>query len=304
MRRVKKRLSLIFSQALRATSPQAAPSESPIEMRPPATVPTVTPSVAIAPPSPPVSPSPAPAVAISRKVANTLAEPSESPAETRPAVAIIPPALRPVSAAPFGPPPSSRQVADRVALYQGQPGRQVGPNPVELPSSAASGAGPAERHHGASATESRLAGAGPTVLIERIAQLDYDPQQPSPKVEWRERLIESPPQEGSSTRQPPAPQPPAAAPQPLKPADSAAAPGTPQVVVPQQVRLAPRPVSLPFVAPAASARPSAAPTIQVTIGRIEVRATPPTPATPRKASAKPAAMSLEEYLKQRSEGRR
>jgi len=47
-----------------------------------------------------------------------------------------------------------------------------------------------------------------------------------------------------------------------------------------------------------------APTIQVTIGRIEVRATSPSPATLKKAPSKPVAMSLEDYLKQRNEGRR
>lgn len=286
--------------ANRVTSAPEEPSEPRIEPRPHATAPTVTPPVAIALPSPPVFPTPAPTVAISRKVANTLAEPSESSAETRPAVAIAPPPS--VSAAPFGPPPSTRQVADRIAPHEGQARRPVGPNPVEWPSSAASGARLTERHPGTNAIESRLAGAGPTVVIERIARLDQDPQQPTPKVEWRERLIESPPVESSPARQPPAPQP--LAPQSLKPADSAAAPGMPQVVVPHQVRLAPRPVSLPPIAPAASAKPSAAPTIQVTIGRIEVRATPPAPATPRKAPSKPAAMSLEDYLKQRSEGRR
>jgi hypothetical protein len=293
--------------ANRTPSAPEEPSESPVESRPLAKVPAVTPPVAIASPSPPISASPAPTVVLSRKVANTPAEPSESPAETRPVIAISP-APPSVSVAPFGPPPSTRQVADRIAPHEGQARRPIGPNPVEWPSSAASGARPAEQHPGTSATESRLAGAGPTVLIERIVRFDQDPQRPTTKVatlkaEWRERLIESPPLEGNSVTPLPAPQPPAA-PQSRKPADSAAAPGIPQTVVPQQTRLALRPVSLPPIVPAASTRPSAAPTIQVTIGRIEVRATPPAPATPRKAPAKSAAMSLEDYLKQRSEGRR
>jgi hypothetical protein len=42
-----------------------------------------------------------------------------------------------------------------------------------------------------------------------------------------------------------------------------------------------------------------APTIQVTIGRIEVRATPP-PAAPARKEQKSAVMTLEEYLRQRS----
>lgn len=46
-------------------------------------------------------------------------------------------------------------------------------------------------------------------------------------------------------------------------------------------------------------------TISVTIGRIDVRAVFPQPPAPRVSrSEKPAAMSLDEYLKQRSEGRR
>jgi hypothetical protein len=45
-------------------------------------------------------------------------------------------------------------------------------------------------------------------------------------------------------------------------------------------------------------------TIQVTIGRVEVRATPPSPAARTQQQQKPAPskMSLEEYLKQRSRG--
>jgi len=46
-------------------------------------------------------------------------------------------------------------------------------------------------------------------------------------------------------------------------------------------------------------------TISVTIGRIDVRAVFPQPPAPRGSrTEKPAAMSLDEYLKQRSEGRR
>ena len=45
------------------------------------------------------------------------------------------------------------------------------------------------------------------------------------------------------------------------------------------------------------------PTIHVTIGRIEVRATPPA-APPRKTTAQPPVMSLEDYMRQRAEGGR
>jgi len=45
------------------------------------------------------------------------------------------------------------------------------------------------------------------------------------------------------------------------------------------------------------------PTIQVTIGRIEVRATPPPPAQPPgQQRAAPPVMSLDQYLQQRSRG--
>ena len=50
--------------------------------------------------------------------------------------------------------------------------------------------------------------------------------------------------------------------------------------------------------------PAPAPTIQVSIGRIEVRATPAPKAPARERSAAPAALSLEDYLKQRSRGER
>ncbi len=45
-----------------------------------------------------------------------------------------------------------------------------------------------------------------------------------------------------------------------------------------------------------------APTIQVTIGRIEVRATPPPVSSQLKSSPKPPVMSLDEYLRQRAQG--
>ncbi len=45
-----------------------------------------------------------------------------------------------------------------------------------------------------------------------------------------------------------------------------------------------------------------APTIQVTIGRIEVRATPPPTARPQTQRSAPSVMSLEEYLNQRAKG--
>jgi len=51
----------------------------------------------------------------------------------------------------------------------------------------------------------------------------------------------------------------------------------------------------------ATAEPPPTPTIQVTIGRIEVRATPP-PSTPSKPRSTPAVMGLNDYLRQRAKG--
>jgi hypothetical protein len=54
----------------------------------------------------------------------------------------------------------------------------------------------------------------------------------------------------------------------------------------------------------ASSRDEPAPTIQVTIGRIEIRATPPSSAARKNTEKKPSAMSLEEYLNKRNGGAR
>jgi hypothetical protein len=52
---------------------------------------------------------------------------------------------------------------------------------------------------------------------------------------------------------------------------------------------------------AREATPEQTPTIQVTIGRIELRATHPAE-RPRTVEAKPASSSLQEYLKRRARG--
>ena len=82
------------------------------------------------------------------------------------------------------------------------------------------------------------------------------------------------------------------------------APPGPGTAGPVRVVVEPR-VAL-YTEPAGPAHPRPAvrgePTIQVTIGRVEVRAThPAAPVTPRERQ-RPAAMSLEEYLSRRAEG--
>ena len=49
-------------------------------------------------------------------------------------------------------------------------------------------------------------------------------------------------------------------------------------------------------------RPEPAPTIQVTIGRVEVRAMPPLTTGPKKERPKPLVMTLDEYLSRRASG--
>ena len=77
---------------------------------------------------------------------------------------------------------------------------------------------------------------------------------------------------------------------------------------PQEASEAPRPAAVRTSSARAGAGPDNAPapvqqTIHVTIGRIEVRATPPPSAPARKQNAAPV-MSLDEYLKTRSGGKR
>ncbi len=68
------------------------------------------------------------------------------------------------------------------------------------------------------------------------------------------------------------------------------------------------PEVIPYLEPVAPPRsqtpaPEAGPSVQVTIGRVEVRATP-APAAPKKTRSRPPVMSLDEYLRQRSGGDR
>lgn len=85
-------------------------------------------------------------------------------------------------------------------------------------------------------------------------------------------------------------------------------PAMPHVTTKSQPVIRPAPVQSPtFPAPEKPAvTPSEPRSIQVRIGRIEVRAiTPPAPPAPRTMPARPGpALSLDDYLKQRNEGKR
>lgn len=92
-----------------------------------------------------------------------------------------------------------------------------------------------------------------------------------------------------------------AEPRPASPAALVPKPAPPaRIVVEPRVALAPlMPPAVP--APIRSTEVPA-PTIQVTIGRIEVRATPPPAQPSRPRPPAPSAVSLEEYLRRRSKG--
>jgi hypothetical protein len=60
--------------------------------------------------------------------------------------------------------------------------------------------------------------------------------------------------------------------------------------------------SLPAIPPPAPAAATAPPTISVTIGRVEIRAMSPAPATPRARPKSAHVLSLEEYLRRRASG--
>ena len=96
-----------------------------------------------------------------------------------------------------------------------------------------------------------------------------------------------------------------ATPEPVIPStDPAPVPKPPAAVIvrPQVAAIPPAEPSLPF-SPLPEATAETPPAIQVTIGRIEVRATPP-PAAPsqKQRPDKPAVMSLDEYLTERNGG--
>lgn len=78
----------------------------------------------------------------------------------------------------------------------------------------------------------------------------------------------------------------------------------------RQASVVARPQVTPYIEPATpvlagpTAKSDPTPAIQVTIGRIEVRATPPPAPATRKERPKPPVMSLDEYLRQRAGGDR
>ena len=90
----------------------------------------------------------------------------------------------------------------------------------------------------------------------------------------------------------------------LSPAQQPAPPPSP-ALAPEPAVQDLRPVTPPLPDLATRKTPGeTAPTVHVTIGRIEVRATPSANPPPRKPATRPVAMSLDEYLKSRANGGR
>ena len=69
------------------------------------------------------------------------------------------------------------------------------------------------------------------------------------------------------------------------------------------VTAAPGPATPPISGVRSEAAPAARPTVQVTIGRIEVRAVPPPPASPARREPAGPRVSLDDYLRERNGGR-
>ncbi len=78
---------------------------------------------------------------------------------------------------------------------------------------------------------------------------------------------------------------------------------TPLVVRPKLDRYAEPPMPRPHLGSQTQSAPPGEQVINVTIGRIEVRATPPPAATSRSNNQRPPVMSLDDYLRQRGGGR-
>jgi hypothetical protein len=141
-----------------------------------------------------------------------------------------------------------------------------------------------------------------------------EPRRPAEPTSPAERLIVA---RERIDREPEKPPVPGLTPQTIlieRPAAPATSPSIVQPVVErvidQREKIAPpdrsrdgRSTSAPTTANEAPPEPPAPPVIHVTIGRVEVRATP-TPAAPRRAAHPTSTLSLEDYLRSRNGGRR
>ena len=173
------------------------------------------------------------------------------------------------------------------------PSASLEPFPVNREASDASG----PRHP---TEQPRLPVREPTVIQPSVSELVVSSKEPSPTAELPPELF------FLQTTNPVVPKASALPNQPLvpAPAESTAIPGstsTPpsSTAVSVITQIAPSVKSIPQNFMEGGDTPQPSPTIQVTIGRIEVRATPPPATSVAKSRPASSAMSLEEYLRQR-----
>jgi hypothetical protein len=252
-----------------------AASEEETAVPPPAALPTTTPSVpAIADSLPPPPPSPTPAM----RAAQQSASPTPTPA-TPPAALPSPPhhapTPRPASPEPTRRPRRQQPVDDTPAAIKPALPRQPALAPA-IPVNVI----PATPHHQAEPQPAKETHT-PAIIREQITLLKSvteTPPQPTPT------LVEI-------VREQPI--------QPMPPVTAA-----PAAIRPEQIK--------PFIPangrsanhqPPVTPPPEPAPTVQITIGRIEVRATPPPPAKAEQKQPRTPVLSLDDYLRQRNGGR-
>lgn len=196
----------------------------------------------------------------------------------------------------FAPPPLASprlHPAGAVAAQAVRP--RTGPEPVSPPATdAAEGTPRPMARTGETSTGAEAdALAAQQIAIERLLTILPAPQSGAERARTDGRP-EAGPREGHGTAE-------IKGASQHQPAPPATVPTPALVVARPQVTHAPRAEPAAPQATKEALAPEVAPTIQVTIGRVEVRATPPAPALKR-PRAKPPAMSLDEYLRQRNQG--
>ncbi|HRQ40319.1 MAG TPA: hypothetical protein PLD25_20600 [Chloroflexota bacterium] len=134
----------------------------------------------------------------------------------------------------------------------------------------------------------------PTIIREQVTLLKSVTETPAETTPTLVEIVREQPVQPS----PPATTPSAAHEQSGRPATS------PVAIHPDQIKpFAPATGRPTNHQPPVTTPPESAPTVQITIGRIEVRATPPTPTKVEKKRPQTPVLSLDEYLRQRNGGR-
>jgi len=263
------------SQPHEATAPPIRPDQAPEAMQ---AAPT---------PMAPVTPSPVAA----RRAAPQQPKPVSQlpqPAEIAPATS-SPPPHESVVAPTASSPPSHKSV---VALVPQPAPRQprtsvleVAPRPAEMPH--------AERPAAASPASKRVPPAPPAQRLAPVENTEDHEPRAAARPSAEEEVRRASPVAAATVLAP------------LTPGGKAPATAVEPVVrVVQPASLRPAPGTLRAEQGAGPAAPEPPPTIQITIGRIEVKATPPaTPTSPKRPNMPPV-MTLDDYLRERANGGR